>query len=59
MTATDPFQLHLFDANPDPASIPPERRRRLLTLTGALLQEAAQNEAPMETASPVTEMPDE
>ncbi len=43
MTATNPLQLHLFDASPNPAMIPPDRRRRLLTLTGALLSEAARD----------------
>lgn len=41
MTATNPLQLHLFDATPDPETMPPDRRRRLLTLTGMLLSEAA------------------
>lgn len=41
MTATNPLQLHLFDAPPNPETIPPDRRRRLLTLTGMLLSEAA------------------
>ena len=59
MTATDPLQLHLFDANPDPASIPPERRRRLLTLTGTLLREAAHNETPKGKTRPVQETRDE
>ncbi len=59
MTMPNPLQLHLFDAKPDPALIPPERRRRLLTLTGVLLQEAVQNEAPIEESSQVTETPDE
>lgn len=40
MTATNPLQLHLFDATPDPETIPPDRRRHLLTLTGMLLSEA-------------------
>ncbi|MBM2324360.1 MULTISPECIES: hypothetical protein [Alphaproteobacteria] len=41
MTATNPLQLHLFDATPDPETMPSDRRRRLLTLTGMLLNEAA------------------
>jgi len=53
MTATNPLQLHLFDANPDHASIPPDRRRRLLTLTGALLSEAARDAGVKEDPSPV------
>lgn len=40
MTAPNPLQLHLFDATPDPEMISPDRRRRLLTLTGMLLSEA-------------------
>jgi len=40
MTATNPLQLHLFDATPDPEAMPLDRRRRLLTLTGMLLSEA-------------------
>lgn len=40
MTATNPLQLHLFDATPEPETIPPDRRYRLLTLTGMLLSEA-------------------
>ena len=40
MTATNPLQLHLFDAMPDPETMPLDRRRRLLTLTGMLLSEA-------------------
>lgn len=59
MTATNPLQLHLFDATPDPATIPPDRRRRLLTLTGALLSEAARDVAGMEDPSPARETPDE
>ncbi|MEM1151693.1 MAG: hypothetical protein AAGI03_14250 [Pseudomonadota bacterium] len=59
MTATNPLQLHLFDANPDPASIPPECRRRLLTLTGALLWEAAHNETAKGETLPVQETRDE
>lgn len=41
MAATNPLQLHLFDATPDHETIPQDRRRRLLTLTGMLLSEAA------------------
>lgn len=41
MTATNPLQLHLFDATPNHDTIPQDRRRRLLTLTGMLLSEAA------------------
>ena len=41
MTATNPLQLHLFDAMPDPETMPSDRRHRLLTLTGMLLNEAA------------------
>jgi hypothetical protein len=41
MTATNPIQLHLFDAAPNHDTIPPDRRQRLLTLTGVLLSEAA------------------
>lgn len=59
MTTELPLQLHLFEANPDPAAIPPERRRRLLRLTGALLQEAAQSEMPLEATARVAELPDE
>jgi len=44
MTATNPLQLHLFDATPNPKTIPPDRRQRLLTLTGMLLSEAARAE---------------
>ena len=51
MTVTNPLQLHLFDASPDPAAIPPDRRRRLLTLTGALLSEAARDTADMNDPS--------
>lgn len=40
MTATNPLQLHLFDATPEPEMISPDRRHRLLTLTGMLLSEA-------------------
>ena len=59
MTTVHPLQLHLFDANPDPATIPPERRRRLLRLTGALLQEAVQSEMVVETTARMAEFPDE
>ena len=59
MTVPHPLQLHLFDANPNPATIPPERRLRLLKLTGALLQEAARSETPSEDATNKTEMSDE
>jgi len=59
MTATDPLQLHLLDANPDPASIPPERRQRLMRLTGELLLEAAQDEITREEATRATEAVDE
>ena len=48
MTTLHPLQLHLFDAISDPAAIPPERRQRLLKLTGDLIREAAQNEIPQE-----------
>ncbi|GAW37174.1 hypothetical protein RA2_04250 [Roseovarius sp. A-2] len=51
MTATKPLQLHLFDATPDPLTIPPDRRRRLLTLTGTLLSQAARDVADMEDPS--------
>jgi hypothetical protein len=63
MTATNPLQLHLFDATPDPAMIPPDRRQRLLTLTGALLSEAAGEVTDMvageEDPSPARETQDE
>ena len=59
MTAPHPIQLHLFDANPDPAAIPPECRLRLLRLTGELLQEAALSETPAQEPTRVTEMIDE
>ena len=59
MTTVHPLQLHLFDANPAPAAVPPEHRRRLLRLTGALLQEAVQSEMPLETAARIAERPDE
>lgn len=59
MTATNPLQLHLFDAIPDPATIPPDRRRRLLTLTGALLREAARDVTDMGDPSSARETPDE
>lgn len=41
MTAINPLQLHLFDATPNHETISQDRRRRLLTLTGMLLSEAA------------------
>ena len=59
MTTELPLQLHLFDANPDPAAMPPERRRCLLRLTGALLQEAAQSKVPSEATALVAERPHE
>lgn len=63
MTATNPLQLHLFDATPDSATIPPDRRQRLLTLTGVLLSEAAGEVANMvageEDPSPARETQDE
>jgi hypothetical protein len=59
MTTVHPLQLHLFDANPDPAAIPPERRRCLLRLTGALLQEAAQGKMQSEATARMAELPDE
>jgi len=59
MTVSTPLQLHLFDANPDPASIPPERRQRLLTLTGVLLSEAAREMAAVEHPSAAQETTDE
>lgn len=59
MTATNPLQLHLFDATPDPATIPQDRRRRLLTLTGALLSEAARDVTDLEDPSPTRETHDE
>jgi hypothetical protein len=59
MTATNPLQLHLFDANPDPATIPPDRRRRLLTLTGALLSEAERDMADIDDPSAAKEAHDE
>lgn len=59
MTATNPLQLHLFEVGSDPAPIPPGRRRRLLTLTGALLREAARDAGGMEEPSPARETPDE
>ena len=59
MTAPHPLQLHLFDANPNLAAIPPERRLRLLRLTGELLQEAARSATPSEEAPSDTEMKDE
>ena len=59
MRAANPLQLHLFDATPDPLTIPPDRRRRLLTLTGALLSEAARDVADMEDPSAARETHDE
>jgi len=59
MTATNPLQLHLFDATPDPATIPTDRRRRLLTLTGTLLSEAARDVTEMEELSQAREIHDE
>jgi len=59
MTATNPLQLHLFDATPDPATIPTDRRRRLLTLTGTLLSEAARDVTEMEELSRAREIHDE
>lgn len=59
MTAPHPVQLHLFDANPEPATVPPERRRRLLRLIGELLQEAAQSETRPGEAIKVMETIDE
>jgi hypothetical protein len=59
MTATTPVQLHLFDATPDPATIPPDRRRRLLTLTGALLSEAAHDVEDRDYPSATRETQDE
>lgn len=59
MTTAHPLQLHLFDANPEPATVSPERRRRLLRLTGALLQEAAQSEMPLDETIRVMETIDE
>jgi len=46
MTATNPsLQLHLFDATPALETISPDRRGRLLTLTGMLLSEAVGDQA--------------
>ncbi|MEO0831145.1 MAG: hypothetical protein AAFY03_11915 [Pseudomonadota bacterium] len=59
MTTPDPLQLHLFDADPNPAAIPPERRLRLLRLTGELLQEAAGSETAPEEVTNGTEIRDE
>lgn len=63
MKVTNPLQLHLFDPTPDPATIPPDRRRRLLTLTGTLLSEAARDVADVpaggEAPSPAKETIDE
>ena len=39
MTATNPLQLHLFDATPDPTTIPPDGAVRQ-TLTGLSFPEA-------------------
>jgi hypothetical protein len=47
MTATNPLQLHLFDAMPDPETTPPDRQSRLLTLTGMFLSKAAGDRAGM------------
>lgn len=49
MTATNPLQLHLFDATPNHETIPQDRRRRLLTLTVMLLSEAASDGTDMVT----------
>lgn len=59
MTSANPLQLHLFDANPDPTVIPPERRQRLMRLTGELLREAAQDEIAWAEATKTMEMIDE
>ncbi|MFK7945291.1 MAG: hypothetical protein AB8B85_20580 [Paracoccaceae bacterium] len=59
MTAPHPLQLHLFDVHPDPSAIPPERRQRLLRLTGELLQEAALSERLLQEATSVTAVIDE
>lgn len=59
MTTPTHLQLHLFDIYPNPAAIPPERRLRLLRLTGELLQEAARSEAPPEELTSRTEVSDE
>lgn len=59
MTTTNPLQLHLFDVTPDPATIPPDRRQRLLTLTGALLSEAARDVADLEDPSAARAAQDE
>ena len=59
MTAPNPLQLHLFDASHDPETIPMDRRRRLLTLTGALLSEAARDMRDLEDPSAARETHDE
>lgn len=59
MIPAHPLQLHLFDTNPDPTVIPPERRQRLTRLTGELLREAAQDEITWEEATSTTEAVDE
>lgn len=59
MTPANPLQLHLFDADPDPAVIPPERRQRLMRLTGELLREAAQDEIAWAEATRAMEAVDE
>jgi hypothetical protein len=59
MIPAHPLQLHLFDTNPDPAVIPPERRQRLMKLTGELLREAAQDEITWEEATKAMEAVDE
>ncbi len=63
MTATNPLQLHLFDATPDPETMPSDHRHRLLTLTGMLLNEAAGDQtevaADVQTPSLAEETEDE
>ena len=59
MTPTHPTQLHLFDANPDPALIPPERRQRLVRLIGSLLREACQDEEMLVATTKEAETVDE
>jgi hypothetical protein len=59
MTATNPLQLHLFDATPDPTTIPPDRRQRLVTLTGVLLSEVVQARLDMDEPSALREAHDE
>lgn len=59
MTTLHPLQLHLFDADPDPAKFPPERRQHLVRLTGVLLREAAQGEVAHQEAPSVAEAVDE